>query len=476
MESPCTVVQKDGGYTAELRWSSSHYDFMIVEGVTYYPETSEEGAVFTIPIPAPPCEIAVQADTTAMSTPHLIDYTLHFGAPFGDGAPEDDPEETAPPAAAADAGNAGNVGNADTAGSAAGQTAGTTAGSALPGLAVTGSMALAHAEGFSVDYYEDGLSLIDIPGSGRFLLIPEGGSVPEDLPADITILQQPLENIYMASSSDMDFFAACGALSSIRFTSLRKEDWALSSVREAMEQGQMLYVGKYSAPDYERLLSEGCGLAVENTMVFHSPEVRERLESFGIPVLVDRSSYEKTPRGRIEWIRLYGLLTGCSEEADNACRRVFEKFDALENTAPCGASVAYFYINTAGLAVIRRSDDYIPALIRTAGGTYAFPGTEAKEGAHSATLQLQLEAFYAGVKDADYLIYSTDIPGALSGLDELLSECPLLAGCRAVQSGHVYMTTEDLFQSVMEMGDFVTDLHDMMTQEDPDLVFLEKLE
>ena len=85
-----------------------------------------------------------------------------------------------------------------------------------------------------------------------------------------------------------------------------------------MENGSILYAGKYSEPDYERIVSEGCGLAIENTMILHSPEVKEKLESFGIPVLVDHSSYEAHPLGRTEWIRLYGVLTGKEKEAEAA--------------------------------------------------------------------------------------------------------------------------------------------------------------
>ena len=53
-------------------------------------------------------------------------------------------------------------------------------------------------------------------------------------------------------------------------------------------------------------------------MILHSPEVKEKLESFGIPVLVDHSSYEAHPLGRTEWIRLYGVLTGKEKEAEAA--------------------------------------------------------------------------------------------------------------------------------------------------------------
>ena len=51
---------------------------MIVDGVQYDPITTEGGSTFEIPIQGFDCPMPVQADTTAMSQPHLIDYTLTF--------------------------------------------------------------------------------------------------------------------------------------------------------------------------------------------------------------------------------------------------------------------------------------------------------------------------------------------------------------------------------------------------------------
>ena len=57
-----------------------------------------------------------------------------------------------------------------------------------------------------------------------------------------------------------------------------------------MKSGSMLYAGKYNEPDYELILKEGCNFALENTMIGHNPEVKEKLESLGIPVMVERSA------------------------------------------------------------------------------------------------------------------------------------------------------------------------------------------
>ena len=197
-----------------------------------------------------------------------------------------------------------------------------------PGEAISASLAwksrmeLAYATQFAVDTYEDADGMqyeaVSVADGSRFLLIPEGGKVPEDLPDSIQVLKRPVKQIYLVATATMDMFRMLGALPDIRFSGTDASGWYIPEAKEAMENGSILYAGKYSEPDYERIVSEGCGLAIENTMILHSPEVKEKLESFGIPVLVDHSSYEAHPLGRTEWIRLYGVLTGKEKEAEAA--------------------------------------------------------------------------------------------------------------------------------------------------------------
>ena len=76
--SPARLFAEDGKVRAEIVWSSSNYDFMIVGGERILPETTEGGSVFLIPVEIFDRPVPVSADTTAMSAPHLIDYTLRF--------------------------------------------------------------------------------------------------------------------------------------------------------------------------------------------------------------------------------------------------------------------------------------------------------------------------------------------------------------------------------------------------------------
>ena len=77
--SPTILTVEDGKAYAQIQWSSSNYDYMIVDGEKYLP-TNEEGmnSVFEIPVLSMDEGMPVIADTTAMGAPHEIDYTLTF--------------------------------------------------------------------------------------------------------------------------------------------------------------------------------------------------------------------------------------------------------------------------------------------------------------------------------------------------------------------------------------------------------------
>ena len=78
VESPAQLTVQDGAMTATLVWSSANYDYMVVDGETYQPTTLEPGSTFDIPVSALDQPLSVVADTTAMGTPHEVEYTLTF--------------------------------------------------------------------------------------------------------------------------------------------------------------------------------------------------------------------------------------------------------------------------------------------------------------------------------------------------------------------------------------------------------------
>lgn len=74
--NPTALTVSEGKITATIVWSSSNYDYMIVNGDQYLPITTEGGSTFQIPVESLGVEIPVTADTVAMGTPHEIAYTI----------------------------------------------------------------------------------------------------------------------------------------------------------------------------------------------------------------------------------------------------------------------------------------------------------------------------------------------------------------------------------------------------------------
>ena len=342
---------------------------------------------------------------------------------------------------------------------------------ALPGLMWESAMDLTYAEGFSVDYYEGGYALIDVKESARYLLIPEDGSIPEGIDPSIVILQKPLKNIYLAATSAMALFDSLDALDHIRLSGTKASGWYIDNARAAMENGDILFAGKYSEPDFELLVREGCDLAIESMMISHSPKVKEMLELLGIPVFIDRSSYESHPLGRTEWIRLYGVLVGREAEAEAFFRSQAAVMDEIALSEISEKSVAFFYLHTDGSAVVRSASDYVAEMIRLAGGSYVFDHLSDPESTKSS-LSISMEEFYNAAVNADYLIYNATIDDPVESMEDLVTKSALLADFKAVQEGNVWCTGKYLYQATDVIASLIMDIHGMLSGKTEGMTFL----
>lgn len=577
ISSPTGFYVKDGQATADIHWSSASYDYMKLDGVRYDAFTDAAGhSAMTIPVSALDTSIPVLADTTAMSKPYEIEYQLSFDGsallPMTDASmaeahalPSDEVNRTMQSATTqvADTGSSDSAGgseNRTTAGEnrvaveGDGQAENGQSGavgessvhwSAAPeidGLRFISSEKNDVAEYFRLSVYEDAsgakYQLLETAGGlHRYLIVPadaqvsdqkgghftarasEANSANKEKKGDaleLTVLQQPLTTTYVAASAVMAPLCDLGAVSQIRFSGLREEGWYVDEARTAMEKGSMLFAGKYSEPDYETLLREGCDLALESTMIYRSPEVIEKLSALGIPVYIDYSSYEPHVLGRLEWIRVYGALLGHEEEAQQWYQTECDRIRAIQKdaetssgeasqsgksteksetktsrnskneassigsssgsagtdtTADLRPTVVYFYVNSSGQIQVRQPHDYIPELLELAGARYLAPDMSSLSGSRKSNVTVSLEDFYSSCRDADYLIYSATLDRPLSSIRELLGKNALFADFKAVKEGHVYTTDKDFYQLSDRMADFAEDVHRML-QGQGDMHFL----
>ena len=332
-----------------------------------------------------------------------------------------------------------------------------------------------YANEFSVDYYEDGFVLLTVKEDGsKYLVVPEDKEINVD-EKDITIIKRPIENIYLVSSSSMDMFVGIDELDSIKFSGKEADDWYIEEAKDAMNDGKIVYAGKYSKPDYEMIVSGDCGLVIENTMIYHSPDVLDQFKTFGIPVIVAYSSYEEHPLGRVEWIKFYGALFGKEDEAKAIFDEEKAVVDSISQSEQTGKTIAYFYITSNNLVQVKKSSDYIPKMIEIAGGKYIFEDLD-DDSSKKTTVNMQIEEFYKTAKDADIIIYNSSIDQSVESLDELYAKCELIKDFKAVKEGNVWCTTHDMYQQSLSVAYMIEDLNKVVNDEYDELHYLYRLE
>lgn len=478
--SPTEVTVKKGKITAVITWSSPNYDYMIVDGTKYTPEDYDgaaEHSRFTIPISAFDTPQDVTADTTAMSQPHEIAYkiTVHLHSDaFSENASARD--ESLSSGSNSETENVSEAESEDT--------VSVIEAAAVPepswktfspdGYSFVETEKNDYAEHFQITKLKDTdgheCTLLSFSDDSHYLVVSDeekskAGEAEKN--CNCTILEAPLKNGYLAATSAAAHFVSLDALDCLTYVGATTNEWSIDELRDGLSQGTLRYAGSYSAPQYEQLVKNSTSLAIESTMILHTPAVREKLEELGIPVMMDLSSYENDPMGRAEWIKVYGVLTGKEKQAQRIFSKEEESVRATEEdvqkSSASPRTVAFFYIDSQGRAVVRKTDDYIPKMISMAGGKYIFKDLKSKNPASkSGSVTLTLEEFYAEAKDADILIYNAAIEAPASSIRALTKKSPALADFKAVKNGDVWVAKSSMYQAADSTADIIRGIHEIL--------------
>ena len=178
----------------------------------------------------------------------------------------------------------------------------------------------------------------------NYLLVPEDYEVPAGLDKEYIIIRVPSEKSFMASQEAIDFMTELGCLDKISLVGMDEEELDSKDLKKAIEDEDVLLAGNMERPDYAKVVRDKSDLAVLPGTLLpekiakdadNKDELKaeaeakkaelEKLESrftaLGVPVIVDRSAQEEDELGQAEWIKVYGALYGCEEEA----AKIFEK-------------------------------------------------------------------------------------------------------------------------------------------------------
>ena len=303
----CTKVTVSGGKArATIVFSSDKFSYVKANGQKLYGSHGGGTSTFEIPVKLN-ANNRILGMTTAMTVDHEIEYTLYIYIAAAEG--EKSAEEQAAPQ--------------------------------VMGLKYVSTEVNDHAENFGIYHYEDGFTVIRVKNVADYLLAPEGAELPVGVDEDYMVVRVPVQSVYAASDSMLTLIgdeAMSDAMDKITLSAFDAQSCDVETLTLRLASGEVEVAGAPENPEYAVLLGQACDLAIlpaafADSRVLGTDEtvpsglddeqaqalkdVADRLSMLGIPAFVDLSGMEENDAGRLEWLKVYGLLLDC-EDAANA--------------------------------------------------------------------------------------------------------------------------------------------------------------
>ena len=254
----------------------------------------------------------------------------------------------------------------------------------------------------------------------RYVLVPSDRDLPPHLPNG-TIIRTPVGRAVMFTTVHCAMLMSLGkedCISGVADLKYIKIPW----IQEQVKKGKIADVGDGLSPVVEKIIDQ------RPDAIFLSPFENSggygKLEEIDIPLVECAEYMEKTPLGRAEWLRFYGILFGCEQKADSLFHVVDSNYNALKALAQNhgdwhnDSSAAKIRVPvpvirpTTLLDKVTGSVWYVPGgqstigqMIQDAGGDYPWAKDE-----HSGSVSLPFEAVLEKAGEADVWLfrYSSD--------------------------------------------------------------------
>ncbi|KAJ52360.1 iron complex transport system substrate-binding protein [Clostridium tetanomorphum] len=310
-----------------------------------------------------------------------------------------------------------------------------------------------YATKFNVEYLDNNVKLVTDGANRKLLLVPKGQKKPEGYDK-IPVINTPIDNVLLCSSVHSSLIRPLDVFDTVKcVTKYDVDQGHIDEINDRMKKGSITYVGKLAALDYELIKSKKPEVAF--IISVDEPKVGPKLKELGIPYVVEASSLENHPLGRMEWIKFMSIFYNKKDVADkylqkaeDTIKRIGEKIKEKDKPLVT-AGVSY-----KGKFSVRRGGSYQAKMYDIVGGNYVFKDVESnKSGAFSMTF----EDFYAKSINSDIYIYaeSSKIPKSITDFEK---QVPIIKNMKSIKNGQLWATQPWWSQSVDKLDEIMEDL------------------
>lgn len=330
------------------------------------------------------------------------------------------------------------------------------------GLVHEGQMEVKYAEHFSVDYYEGGYKIIRDASDRRVLIVPEGKSLPE-MKEEMPVLKQPIQTIGSYSTIDPSWLRPIGELDRIASVTFEQDSWRIPEIIERLESGDITYVGKNKAIDYELLQSVDPSLHLLSKS--SEEDLFPKYDELGLNYISMGAYLEEDPRARIEWVKFAAALLDKEEEADEffegELARIDEVSKKIADSEEEKLKVAIVYYSPSKeMFYVNNSRGHQTQTIKLAGGiNHPEVLTPEKRGSTAMTD----EEFYQVMSEVDILIYDNITGHGIQTMEDLLNATDYMSDMKVIQEGRVWGLQRNYWQSADKAADVIENLHEILS-------------
>lgn len=334
------------------------------------------------------------------------------------------------------------------------------------GLEIVSEDEMKFAKSLKITRLQDGYILVDMAGGEDVVLLVPKDKEKLDV-ADFTQVFYPAENIGAYSTTHVALINAIGHLDKVGSVNMKVDNWHIDEVKKAMEDVKIAFVGNSFDLDYEMVQSVSPDMVITSGAKTEKAEKsKTKLQELGIPTFGVYQHIENDPRGRIEWVKFFGILVGDEETAnkyfDDQIARI-AKIEEENKSLDPKPTIVNFRAGEDGITV-KREEDYSVRMLEMAGGTYGLAGMVEKG---TGTYKISPEEFYKSAEKVDILIHENK-GKRVDSIENLLAFGDYLVDLKAVQDEKVYTTNANYWQAMDKTAEMIEELNLIIKGEAPD--------
>lgn len=232
----------------------------------------------------------------------------------------------------------------------------------------------------------------------QYVLVEKDSPLPDNLPSG-TIIRTPVENIIMYSTIHASIWEELGALDSV--VGICESEYLTSQkAKQMMAEGKILDCGMAASPNVEKIID------IEGKFIVASPFENGgygQAEKLGIPIFESADYMENHPLGRVEWMKVFGLLSGKEEVADSLFRSTENSYNSLKAMAAgaAGKNPRIMSERKYGSSwFIVGGASYIAQMYKDAGADYIF-----NDNPDTGSVPMAFETVFDKGADSDLWVF-----------------------------------------------------------------------